>query len=1145
MLSHVKSNGGTHSSLLPKLLRTINFFFVLLVLTCQAQAIKGNAKDVTISERNAPLETIFRKISDQTGYLFFYNAEWLKKANPVTIHVKKASLDEVLNICFANQPLSYSIVGQTVVLKLKEPPGISIPVEDTTRTIQGQVLDDEGRPLSGASVRIKGTDIATVTDASGQFKLENVHEDAILEMSYVGYASQVMPVRGRNSFKVALVKKNAVLAETVVVGYGSSSKAKLTTAVATIKRDQINDLPITNLSDAFTGNVSGVMVEDGSGAPGDAPVIRVRGYGSINAGSEPLYVIDGMIATSNEFALLNPKSIESISILKDAAAGAIYGSRAGNGVVIVTTKGGQGKAKFSYNTTVGIQQVERKIDVLSGPEYVEYSKRAYAASGLPAPVFSPDIANTNWQDQIFRTGVYQNHQVSANGGNDHVKYNVSLNYLGNQGVVLTTFQNNYSSNGNFKIKLNDKLNMGLTYNLAYTKSRANDKLSGAAHEGGGILEDAIVQYPVIPVYMPNGDYGQVPSNNWGTPVSYGGYGSPVAGLKEIYDWRYQFSGIGRTFLNYEPITGLNFNASLSGLVNAKFRDYHESPYLAADGHTREANFSNPVYQDIVASQSNDLTDGYTVDGYAEYKHLFSGLHNFDVIAGFSNEYTGYRQTTASATVNDRGANAANPLPAFTNYLRPNIFGANDVSGAGAYWEQTFTSLFARLNYDYNDKYLFMASVRRDGSSKFAPGNRYGIFPAVSGAWRISQEPFMQSQKIFDDLKLRLSYGVSGNDQIGNYAWQGTVNYGGSQYIYGPPGTSDGPVTTAYPTSIENPNLRWETNEQYNAGIDLSVLDNRIQLTTDFYVRNTKDMLLQRPLPTENGIAASVMDNIGDMTNKGIELDLTTTNIRTKDLTWTTNWIFNKVWNKATAIHSPNGVLQFESGAYNMIWIKQGQPSFQIYGYKAIGVFTSNQQLQQYPTPRGSQIGDPIYLDVNKDKVLNSDDYVKLGNALPDFTFGWSNTINYKRFDLRLVVDGSHGASKYIPAFRNMSWISPDQGNITKFMYHRAGTVYGAPSEDYTGNRVETSSYHVFDASYVRVKTLTIGYNMPENVCRFLSISGLRITLGGENLVTFTKYPYFNPQANFYNGTAGQAQFGVDYGGYPLAKSYTVGINLTF
>lgn len=1145
MAFYVNRNGCIRFTLLQKLLRIMKVSFVLLILAFQAFAIDGNPQSITISERDVPLVKIFKTINEQTGYLFFYNADWLKKANPVTIHVKQASLEEVLNICFTNQPLSYSIVGQTVVLKLKAINSNTISAKDTTKTIVGQVLDKEGNPLSGATIHVTGTQAVAISDASGHFKLENVGKNAILEISYVGFTSQFISVRDRSSFKIVLDKKNATLAQAVVIGYGTSSKAKLTTSVSTIKKEQINDLAITNISDAFTGNVSGVLVEDGSGGPGDAPVIRIRGYGSINAGSEPLYVIDGMVVTSNEYALLDPKSVQSISILKDAAAGAIYGSRAGNGVIIITTKSGQGKSKFTYNSTVGLQQVAKKIDVLSGPEYIDFAKKSYANAGLSAPIFASNVANTNWQDEIFRTSVYQNHQISANGGNENVKYNISLSYLGNQGVVLTTFQNNYSSNGNFTFKLNNKLNMGLTYDAVYSKSRVNDKISGAAHEDGGILETALVQYPVIPVYMPNGDYGQVSSENWGTPVSYGGYGNPVAALKEIYDWRNQFSGIGRTFLNYEPIAGLNFNLSLSGLVNTGFRDYHESPYLAAKGHERTANFSNPQYQDIVASQTNSLTRSYTTDGYIDYKHTFLKLHNFDLIAGFSNQYTGFNSTTASSSVNDRGANAANPLPAFSNYLRPNIFGANDVTGTGAVYQETFTSLFARVNYDYNEKYLFMASVRRDGSSKFAPDNRYGVFPAISAAWRIIQEPFMQSQKTFNDLKFRLSYGVSGNDQIGNYTWQGNVSYGGSQYIYGPTGISDGPVIAAYPTSLENPNLKWETNEQYNAGVDFAILNNRVQLTTDFYVRNTKDLLLQRPLPTENGIASSVMDNIGDMTNKGIEIALTTTNLRTKDLTWTTTWIFNKVWNKVTKINAPNGILQLESGAYNMVWIKQGQEAFQIYGYKTLGVFKTSEQLQQYPTPRGSQIGDPIYLDVNKDGILNSNDFVKLGNALPDFTFGWSNTVSYKKFELSLVIDGSEGASKYVPMLRNMSWMASSNGNIANYLYDRAGTVYGTPSEAYTGNKVDESSYNVFDASYIRIKNLTIGYSLPDNICKSLSISGLRVTLGGENLFTFTKYPWFNPQANYYSGAAGTAQFGVDYGGYPLSKSYTFGINLTF
>ncbi|MCX6226590.1 MAG: SusC/RagA family TonB-linked outer membrane protein, partial [Bacteroidia bacterium] len=535
----------------------------------------------------------------------------------------------------------------------------------------------------------------------------------------------------------------------------------------------------------------------------------------------------------------------------------------------------------------------------------------------------------------------------------------------------------------------------------------------------------------------------------------------------------------------------------------------------------------------------------TIDGFADYKHTFSVDHNFGIIAGFSNQISTSRSTSADASVNDRGANSTKPLPRFNDYLRPNIFGANDVTGGGGFYEEAFSSLFTRVNYDYKDKYLFMASIRRDGSSKFAPGNRYGIFPAVSAAWRVTEESFMKNQRLFDDLKLRLSYGVSGNDQIGNYSWQGTANFGGSQYIYGPAGNSAGSVITAYPLSIENPNLKWETNEQYNAGIDFSILKNRIQLTVDAYIRNTKDMLLYRPLPAENGISLFIMDNIGDVTNKGLELFLTTTNIKSGDFTWTTNWILNKVWNKATKIYSETGKMTLESGAYDMVWIIEGEEMFQIYGYKNIGVFKTADELTKYPRPRGSKIGDPIYEDVNKDGELNSDDYQKIGKALPNFTFGWSNTFSFKNLDFSFVLDGSQGASKYLPAFRNQNWVSPIEGNLCKYIYDRAGTVYGAPNLDYTGNRLERCSYDVFDASYVRIKNLTIGYTMPERICKFLSVSGIRLAVSAENLYTFTSYPWYSPQANFYGGAAGSAQFGVDYGSYPLARSFSFGLNLTF
>lgn len=1020
-----------------------------------------------------------------------------------------------------------------------------IPEEQRlVKEISGKVTDQEGAPLSGVSVSVRGGSAGTTTNDLGVFTLQVPDNARVLIFSFVGYDPKEISIGNNLYIEVSMeIAGDARMEEVVVIGYGTGLVKKMTTAVSTLKESQIKDMPISNAADAFTGNIAGVQVDNTSGAPGALPVIRVRGYGSVNAGSEPLFIVDGMIVTGNEFRLVNPKTIESISVLKDAAAGAIYGSRAGNGVVIVTTKKGKGKAKFNYNSNVGLQHVERKIDVLSGPEFVEFTKKAYEASGQEA-VFRSDIANTNWQNEIFRNGVFQNQQLSASGSTGSVQYNISMNYLGNQGPVITTYENVFSSNGNFDIKLNKKLDVGFNYTASYNKSRANDKLAGAAHGGGGVLEDAVVFYPVIPVYTENGDYGEVRGQGWGSPVAYAGYGNPVAALREVYDYRPGFNGIGKVFLKYQPVNGLTVNASFNGLINANYRDYHESPYMAANGHSENANFSNPRYDNITASQSNGLRTSYMTEAYVDYKRTLAGIHNLAVVAGYSQQYIGYRGTEAWSSVNDRGSNAANPLPRFNNYLRPNIFGANDIRGGGGFSEETFESFFGRVNYDFREKYLLMASLRRDGSSKFAPGNRYGIFPAVSAAWRVNSEEFMKNHRWVDELKIRASYGVSGNDQIGSYSWQGKLSYGGL-YVYGPSGQTAGAVITASPSSLENPNLKWETNEQYNVGIDVSTFGNRVGLTADFFVRNTRYLLLSRPLPAENGVSGSIMDNIGNLRNTGLELALTTVNVRNRNFEWTTNWIFNRIWNKATKIFAPGGIIRMGSGEYNSIWIIEGEEMFQLYGYKMLGVFKTEEQLSKYPRPRNSKIGDPITEDVNGDGEIDADDLQKLGNALPKFTYGLSNTMRYKDFDLSILVDGSYGASKYLPALRNQSWVSPIEGNIARYLYDRAGEIYGAPNLDYTGNRLWQNSYHIFDASYLRIKNITIGYSLPASICDAISVNGLRLYFSGQNVRTFTRYPWFNPQANFYHGAAGSAQFGVDYGGYPLSSIYTFGLSLTF
>jgi TonB-linked SusC/RagA family outer membrane protein len=453
--------------------------------------------------------------------------------------------------------------------------------------------------------------------------------------------------------------------------------------------------------------------------------------------------------------------------------------------------------------------------------------------------------------------------------------------------------------------------------------------------------------------------------------------------------------------------------------------------------------------------------------------------------------------------------------------------------------------------------MVMGSVRRDGSSKFAPDQRYGYFPAISVAWRASEEDFIKKYSWINDLKLRASYGVSGNDQFGNYAWRGTVNYS-NLYTYGPAASgADGTGKILIPNTLENKKLRWETNEQIDFGIDLSVLGSRINLTADYFVRNTKNMLLSRALPSENGIAASIFDNIGNMSNKGIELALNTVNVQTKNFQWRTNFTFTKINNKVDKVFTSTGYIQYpannfltSSGFESALRIVEGQPMFDIYSYKVIGTFENQAQIDALGGQNGSKIGDPMIEDYKKDGVINGDDIQKVGNALPDFTYGITSTWKYKNVDLGIVFDGSQGASRIITAARNASLIRNQENTLQEFYDNRyrpgeTGRLFGMAKVNVTGMRHWNESYYVRDASFLRIRNVTLGYNMSQHICSKLGLNDMRLALSVQNAYTFTSYPLYNPQANTHNGAKGAAQFGVDDGTYPLARIYSFSLNFNF
>lgn len=1137
---------------------------VVMTLAVSAGTYSQNTK-LDLSLQNATIEQALLEIENHSRFVFIYESGTIDKSLKRTISVKESTIDAILTQLLQGTDIGYSVDDRQVLLYKKDDRlnslySLSSSNQQQSRTVTGRVTDSSGAPLPGVTIVIKGTTSGSITDAEGVYTLVNVPGDVVLQFSFVGMKTQEMNVSGRSTIHVTMLEETVGIEEVVAIGYGTSSKKKLSTAISSMKTEEIAEIPIANVGDALSGRIAGVIADNGDGNPGGKPVIRIRGYGSIYAGSEPLYVIDGMLASSDQFATLNPKSIEKIDILKDAAAGAIYGSRAGNGVIIVTTKSGTaGAAQIAFNTTMGVQQLERKVDVLNRDEWLSYAKEAYANDHLAIPEFylrdPSSYANTDWQDEIYRPALYQNHQLAVSGGTDKVKYYLSANYLGNEGILKTTYNNSLSTNGNFEINVRPNLQVGTTFNITGIKQRTNQSIMGFGHLGngygvaGGIIQQSLWLPPIIPVYTDTGDYGQLMQGEFAPPYFTQGYANPVSGLNEIYDVYTNNNVMSRTFFSYEPVKGLSLHASYTWTLYSRFREYHTSPYLGGNG-SPYANFSNPKYDKMTAGQENYSGSSWIADFYADYEKVLNDVHRVKVTFGGSFQENNGRSTTAASSVNDRGTtNALSPIPAFDNYFRPNIYGAALILGGGSYGQSKFESVFGRLNYDFKDKYILMASIRRDGSSKFAPNGRFGVFPAVSGAWRITQESFMKDIPFIDELKLRASYGLLGNDQFGDFEWNGTVTYS-DIYTYGPTsGGGAGAAKVLMPSSIENQNLKWEVNEQTNFGVDFSGLENRVNLTLDYFVRNTKDMLLYRDLPLENGIATRIFDNLGNMTNKGLEVTLNTINLKTKDLQWRTTFNFSKVRNKVQSVFTSSGYVSM--GWNGMIRIMENRPMFEIYGYKVTGNYTSAEQLTTVPGLNNPRVGDPMLEDYKADHVINGDDWQPLGHALPDYLYGFQTSLRYKNFELQVVIDGSHGASKVVSALRQATLLYYGS-NVFKPYYDeryiegvQSGSGVAFPSKSVTGPRHMETSRLVYDASYTRIKNLMLSYNVPQRICQAVKIDDVKLTLGVQNLYTFTDYPLYNPQANTARGAAGNAQFGWDEGVYPLARTYTLGLNFTF
>ena len=1007
--------------------------------------------------------------------------------------------------------------------------------------VSGTVKDSAGEPVIGAAIVVPGTTNGVVTDANGNFQIR-VTPGTTLEISCIGFVSQ--RVAAAPNLAVILQDDSLMLEEAVAVGYGSITKRSVSTAISTVKGNKIADMPNSTMAQALAGMSSGVTLQQVNGAPGSAPAIRIRGNGSINSGNDPLYVIDGYPTTDAQlFNNLNPIDIEDIQIMKDAASSAIYGSKAGNGVIIITTKSGKaGKPKVSFSTQVGISQAQNFVEVLNADDFLDMIIEARTNSGTIAQYQnlidlrkSGNYPNTNWQKEVFRNAFNGRVNLSVTGGTDAIKYNFSVGAQDEDGILLNSFFKKITVKGGFEAKLTDWLKFGVSFSPTYSYRRSQSPSGGNTEDRTGIIAEVLTGAPILPVYQPNGDYTQ-------TQQHYPKYGlnnqwrNPVANLLENNDDSYSIRTVNSGFVELTPIKGLTVRSTLNFSTNSSRGEFYQTAYMLGGAYT--GNKSTPYLNSIDGRRSSAFGYNLYWSTTATYKWDIEDMHHFNAVVGYDAEYnSGFSVQQDDRTDND------NPV-AYNNTAITNVNGANLWTGSSSFSEYLFDALFGRLIYDYNNKYIFSGSIRRDRSSKFGPDNRAGIFWSVSGAWNLSEEPFMQDLDWLNIAKIRASYGVTGNDQIGtNYAWLSSLSKN-HDVIFGTTA-----VKAYYPSAYSNRNLGWEKNNQVDLGFDLGMFD-RVNLTVDLY-RRVSDIVMPANIPNFNGIAGTISMNSGQVENKGIEVQLTGRPFK-GEFQWesTINWSLNR--NKILSLADGQKQLSNQGAGTkwsNVIRNYVGRPMGDMYMLKVIGTFNTEEDLKK-PRNGTQALGDIMFEDYDGDGRVNNNDMQLVGNYQPKFTYGWNNSFAYKGFDLAVTIDGQYGGNVIYAAARAFTlnryddnvlaesglgrWKSASEPGNGKS--NKAGT-------NNLGSNIGASTRYLYDASFLRIRNLAFGYTLPKRVCQKVGMEGIRFSANFQNLWTFDNYPGYTVEANYQGNSA--TNNGVDFGGYPLSRVMTFGVNINF
>ncbi len=1137
-------SGGENSPIL-KFMRVMKLTTMILfmsVMLASAGLYSQNTR-LTLKFTDISYGDLFLKIEEQSEFSFAFSTSKINPNQKIEIDVTKGTLTEILDQVLP-AGVTYEIINRYVVIR---DAGENWSTGSQQKGLTGRVTDQSGSALSGVTVVIKGTTTGTITGSDGTYTLGNVLPHATVLFSFVGMKSQEVSVDGKDNIDVVLEEESFGIEEVVAIGYGTVKKSNLTSSVSKITTEAIENRPIMLLGEAFQGQLAGVRSQaSGGGVPGEELTIRIRGMNTINGDSSPLYVIDGV--PRNSMNDINPNDIASIQILKDASATSIYGSRGGNGVVLIETKNGKGKPTVTFDAYYGLSNSEKKLDIMNGPEWVAWNmyRRNVAhlrAGGSMSDPMSSRLAATripeswattadftDWQDAVLQTAPIQNYQLSASAAGDIGNIYFSAGYMNQDGIVKYSYYNRKNIRLNATIHADKKFKVGVNLS-AITSDRDGADADGGSNGNGkeSALHHALMLTPLMRL-----DQG---TRDWGFPENVGTtYPNPVEQLKYTTDNTKYTRVATSLWAEYTILNGLMFKSQYG---------------YNYDGYTYEFyQPGNVTYNNGNVTRGNSTattTGDWTIQNTLSCDRSI-GEHHINLLLGQSAEKQKYYRIYAEAS-----GWPYESIETLNVATKPTSATTNRTTYSNA-------SFFGRLNYDYKEKYLFSASIRYDGSSRFGSNSKWGYFPSISAGWKINEEAFLKNADWISLLKIRAALGMSGNDRIGDYAYMallGTYNTSWGNEV----------VSGVAPSRIANEDLQWESTQSIDLGLDFSAFNSRIQFNFDYYRNKTSDLLFSVPIPYATGFS-SYTTNIGSIENRGWEVDITSYNIK-GNFNWSTNLNLSKNKNKVLDM---GDIEQFTSTSWDAQFITRvGGPVSQFYVYKTDGILTASDfdaaGNALVPILSGQEEGNVKYVNQTDDELINSNDLVPHGNNLPDVIYGLTNRFSWKNIDLSILIQGQHGGDILFMGQRQYDAGGANANGFRRWLRsykpdyeERYGEGENPLPVDYieangidfswdgkTPNPIGTNNNNddrrIYDASYLRIKNITLGYTLPKDLLKNNLLSSIRCYVSLDNLKTFSDYPGYTPETNSFGNST--TMMGVDYSTYPLSRRCVFGVSIVF